>query len=280
MSDESIIAPAIGASPITNILLAKRIVRQAPDYIFTATSLPGHLLHFVLKGRVRQSCNGRSYELEPGKVLWYHEDEWVEGEVLEAPWEFYSINFIAPMLVPPCEAARLSTPNALRTEQFFATAVEAWHDRTLSPMARSFRVHAALLGILEILLGVAQSVNHEPAAPGNALWWEIETRVRQNLEQPLDLRQLEQWSHCSSATIARASQAAVGESPMRRIKRIRLSFAQGLVVRSQLTFSEIASRIGYPRVHEFSRDYKRWFGVTPTEERRKFTAESAEGAEE
>ncbi len=278
MSHEQSKLPAIGASPITNILLAQHITRQAPGYSFTATSLPGHLLHFVLKGRVSQRCNGRSYELEPGKVLWYHEDEWVEGEVLEAPWEFYSINFIAPTLAPPSDAARLFTPDTPQTEQFFAMAIDAWHDSTLSPVARSFRVHAALLGLLEILVGV-EPTTQAPVAPGGALWWEIETRVRQNLEQPLDLRLLEQWSHCSSATIARASQTAVGESPMRRIKHIRLSFAQGLVLRSELTFSEIATRIGYPRVHEFSRDYKRWFGVTPTEERRKFTAESAEGAE-
>jgi len=278
MSHEQSNLPAIGPSPITNILLAERITRPDPGYSFTATSLPGHLLHFVLKGRVSQRCNGRSYELEPGRVLWYHEDEWVEGEVLEAPWEFYSINFIAPTLAPPSDAARLFTPDTPQAEHFFATAIEAWHDNKLSPMARSFRVHAALLGLLEILVGIEPTAQ-APAAPGSALWWEIETRVRQNLEQPLDLRQLEQWSHCSSATIARASQAAVGESPMRRIKHIRLSFAQGLVLRSQLTFSEIASRIGYPRVHEFSRDYKRYFGVTPTEERRKFTAESAEDAE-
>jgi len=109
----------VGSSPIQNILLAKKIIRDQEESTFTATSLPGHLLHCVIRGRVRQQCNGRSYELRAGSVLWYHEDEWVQGEVLETPWEFYSINFIAPTLPPPPFDARLfHFPRAAITSQF------------------------------------------------------------------------------------------------------------------------------------------------------------------
>lgn len=94
----------LGNSPIESILLAKLITKEIAGETFTASSLPGHLLHFVVSGHVRQQCNGRIYELKTGSVLWYHEDEWVQGEVLQAPWQFYTINFIAPHLLPPSEA--------------------------------------------------------------------------------------------------------------------------------------------------------------------------------
>ena len=71
----------------------------------------------------------------------------------------------------------------------------------------------------------------------------------------------------SQASIARSCQKAVGLPPMKRVKQIRLSMAWGLVMFSELRMTEIAHRIGYERVHEFSRDYRRQFGRSPLHDR-------------
>ena len=257
--------PAVGSSPIQTILLADRREGRAEGESFTATSLPGHLLHFVLAGRVRQQCNGRAYLLTPGSVLWYHEDEWVQGTVQHGPWLFYSINFIAPSLPPPPFESRLFAAPGPQVEASFASLVAAWNDLEQAPSARLFRSHAALLEILERLTAnERQPVQYDAPA---ALWWKLESRVREDFGRTVGLKELEEWSGCSAATIARSCQAALGLSPMRRIKQIRLSLARSLVQRSDLSFSAIAERIGYPRVHEFSRDYKRHFGMAPSGER-------------
>jgi AraC family transcriptional regulator len=65
----------------------------------------------------------------------------------------------------------------------------------------------------------------------------------------------------------RACRLAVGVSPMKRVKEIRLSYARGLVLYSQLPMTEIAMRVGYSRVQELSRDYHRRYGLTPSEDR-------------
>jgi AraC-like DNA-binding protein len=255
---------SVGSSPVQNILLAKLITREEATRTFTATSLPGHLLHYVMRGRVRQQCNGRFYELCAGSVLWYHEDEWVQGEVLETPWEFYSINFIAPTLPPPPFEARLFHFPRVGMRNLFASMIDAWKSENES--SRLFRLHENLLQILEQLS--AQSP--QPFAMDDAakLWWNLETKIRQNIHQPLSLATLEKWAGCSIATIARSSQNAIGLPPMKRIKQIRLSLARGLVLRSQLTFSEIAVHVGYFRLHEFSRDYKKAYGLSPSEDRK------------
>lgn len=71
----------------------------------------------------------------------------------------------------------------------------------------------------------------------------------------------------SVATIARSSQAAVGLPPMKRLKQIRMSLARGLVIRSDLLFKQVAAQVGYERVHEFSRDYRLAFGMSPRRHR-------------
>lgn len=74
---------AVGASPIQSVLLVARIENKGGT--FTATSRPGHLIHAVISGRVRQQCNGCEYHLRPRCGIWYHEDELVTGTVLESP---------------------------------------------------------------------------------------------------------------------------------------------------------------------------------------------------
>jgi AraC-like DNA-binding protein len=254
----------IDSSPVHEILLVARFeVCRAPDR-FEATSLPGHLLHLIIRGRAQQDCNGRQYLLEPGHLLWYHDDELVRGTVLSAPWTFYSINFNAPELLPPPFESRLH-PGRVALRPLFEGLHELWEDQSLPRLVRKYRAHALLLEILAALVDPVQ----EPLRvdPHVKLWWDIETELRKNLCQPVSLRRLSELSRASAATISRSCRHAVGVSPLRRIKQVRLSLARGLVLRSALQMKEIAGRIGYDRVHEFSRDYHKYFGRSPSVDR-------------
>jgi AraC-like DNA-binding protein len=263
MNQAPIFSP-IGSSVLCGVLLVDRLERPRRGFQYRAGSLPGHLLQFMLSGKVRQEMNGRRYELRGGDVAWYHEDELVVGEVQEAPWAFYTVNFLAPMLPAPPFDRRVTrgTPAARRA---FDRLLRAWRGISAPPAARELRVQSALHMIL------AESVDPQAkpfsTAPATRLWWDIEARVRRQLDQRVTLQSLEQITGRSTATIARSCYAAVGLTPMRRLRQVRLSLAQGLLRQSNLTVSEIAQRIGYGRVHEFSRDYHKWHGVSPTQER-------------
>lgn len=262
-------APAIFGSPIQSILLMERLERHDPDWRFQANSLPGHLLHFVLQGRVVQECNGRRCELQPGSLLWYHEDELVRGEVLEAPWIWYSVNFIAPELPPPPFEARLRDyaegPERAAMRARFDALWSASHE-VAQPLRRTLSTHAALYGIVSELLAPEQSLAGI-GAPSH-LWWQIESEIRKDLSRPLALDEMQRISGKSTATIARSCHAAVGMAPMQRLKQVRLSLARGLVQSSTLSLGEIAAQVGYPRLHEFSRDYRKHFGAPASRERR------------
>lgn len=253
---------ASGPSPIDSIRLVERFERPEPQFKYQATSLPGHLLHLVLQGEVEQTCNGRRQHLTPGTVVWYHEDEWVEGRVLREPWVYYSVNFAAPTLAPPDFDARLQTQRA-DLIPIFAALHTAWR---LPPSAtRDYTCQARLLDLLAALHGENQP---QPAVtPTGRLWWEVETWARQNIARNLTLSELCAQFHRSPNTLARACEAAVGQPPMKRLKQIRLSLARGLVHYSDLNMTEIALRIGYARVHEFSRDYRKAHELPPTADR-------------
>ena len=92
-------APVEG-SLLERIVLADRITRRWQGE-YQATSLPGHLVQLTTAGRAVHECEGRTFEVGPGLVVWFHQDEEVRVRVTSAPWSFYTVNFVAPHVPPP-----------------------------------------------------------------------------------------------------------------------------------------------------------------------------------
>lgn len=256
--------PAVGTPVIQRVLLCDQYRRDETGLRSVSSSLPGHLIQLMLAGRTAHEVSGRRYILEPGHLIWYHEDEIVRIHVVDAPWVFYTLNFIAPALTPPRFEDRVRRVGR-EVEGLFQGLLDAWRNQAPARAVREMRVQAALLNLLATVWeSPGQPFAMDPSAQ---LWWELETRLRRDLSEPVSLRQLADLAGRSAATVARSCYAAVGMAPMRRIKQVRLSLARGLVQRSDLRMTQIAARVGYQRVHEFSRDYRRHFGLAPTEDR-------------
>jgi AraC-like DNA-binding protein len=252
----------VGPSPIEGIALVAHFTRPA-GMRFEATSLPGHLLHIMVKGQVRQRCNGREYLLGARTAFWYHQDETVTGDVI-APWEFYSINFIAGDLPPPELSARVLSvawPRALRLCRHLHAQ---WIRTDETPERRLLALHAALQ---ELLLCLSPRQDQLRMDPRGRLWWLLEGRVREQLHHRLDLDGLCALIGASRAAVDRSCRHATALSPQRRLKQVRLSLAHGLLSRADLSIGAIAKLVGYGRIHEFSRDYRQAFGHPPSHDR-------------
>lgn len=255
--------PPVGRSVLRGVLLAGHFERPA-GFTFEDSSLPGHLIQLMHTGVATHQIGGRDYLLSPGDLIWYHEDEPTIGEVLEGPWSFYTVNFIAPTLPPPPFERRVRRAQPA-IHKHFDNLLAAWHQTERDPVVRDMDVHSCMLAILAGIGGeVGLPFRMDAAA---RLWWEIEGEARRDLAQQITLRRMTEMSSRSAMTITRACHEAVGLPPLKRIKQIRMSLARGLVRHSELPMGEIAARIGYSRVHEFSRDYRRHFGATPTHDR-------------
>jgi AraC-like DNA-binding protein len=260
----NVACPPVDGTLVESVVLVDQLTRSAPSR-YVGTTLPGHLLHVVTEGEVLQEIGGRRYRLEPGTAVWYHEDETVYGQVLTGPWVFYTVSFRARRLAPPPFEHRV-WPTTARAIELSQLLLNAWRDLEVAAMTRQLRVLALMTQLLLELL--PSSLRADCTDAGTDLWWDIEARVREDLSRPIDIRWLQDQSGRSQRSIIRACQRAVGSPPMKRIKRLRLSYARGLVLYGQLSLTDIAFQVGYSRVQELSRDYRRQFGVTPTEDRK------------
>ncbi len=251
-------------TPVDRLILMDEIVRPATGP-FAARSLPGHQVDFVLSGEVREVAEGRTEHLGKGAVSWYYESEPLRGEVLQAPWRFITVNFLAPSLAPPPDDQRVMrcAPAALARAR---ELLELWRNRTLAPMERELRCHILLFYLLLDVL--PRECLHRAPPAEMKIWWSIEKKLRARLEEAISLKSIKALTNCSVRTVERACKAATGLPPMKRLKELRLGHAHGLVRYSNLAITEIAFRVGYSRSQEFSRDYRRKYGLSPREHRR------------
>lgn len=255
---------SIHGAIVTSVMFVDRIERFEKG-AFQSRSLPGHLIHICTEGEVEQYAGGVRQHFCGGEAIWYYEDEPVRGSVVKAPWVFYTINFSAPSLPPPPLSDRVTAIDG-QTVAHVERLLDVWHNEDAPPLLRHLRVHALLL---EILADLFPGDSQHRRIDGSAfLWWEIESIIRKHLDEPIDLAKLVKLSGRSDRSISRACRLATGMSPIKRVKQVRLNYARGLTQFSDCSMTEIAYRIGYTRVQEFSRDYRRCFGMTPTEDRR------------
>lgn len=91
--------------------------------------------------------------------------------------------------------------------------------------------------------------------------------MRANLHRRITLTELCQRSAYSARALQEAFKGRFGCGPIQWIRRQRLEAARALLLHPEPEDSvqTIAERMGYSRLSTFSRDFKEYFGVTPSE---------------
>lgn len=95
---------------------------------------------------------------------------------------------------------------------------------------------------------------------------DVETVCKQILDNPakhLDMNDLCQLLHCSRAHVYRRFKQHTGRSPQQFAIDMRMQAAHFLLLDSNLSISQVASRLGYVDVYFFSRQFKQHHGIGP-----------------
>ncbi|WP_196799297.1 AraC family transcriptional regulator [Burkholderia pseudomultivorans] len=87
--------------------------------------------------------------------------------------------------------------------------------------------------------------------------------------QPLDVAQLAAEAGMSVPSFHSHFKAVTQVSPMQYVKSTRLHQARLLMVRQELTAEAASHAVGYTSPSQFSREFKRLFGLTPAAETRR-----------
>ena len=88
--------------------------------------------------------------------------------------------------------------------------------------------------------------------------------LKQHYNEPFDVHHLASRLGMSSSGFYAYFREFVGTSPLQYQKSLRLFEAKRLILIKEKNLSQIAYEVGYESVSQFSREYKRQFGVSPS----------------
>jgi AraC-like DNA-binding protein len=236
----------------------------------------------VTGGVKRTVLGGQVHDYRAGQYLVVSVDVPVTGHVLRAesgaPFAAVSLTLdraqIASLLLAASAARSASSTGS-------ALVVSDADDRLLDAVARLLRMveQPADLAVLgpavrrEIhwrLLagGQGAAVRRIGVADGGmtsvtrATGW-----IREHYDEPLRLEHLAALTGMSLSSLHRHFRAATSMTPLQYQKRIRLQEARALLLATDRDVAQVAHRVGYESASQFSREYRRQFGATPTTDR-------------
>lgn len=90
-------------------------------------------------------------------------------------------------------------------------------------------------------------------------------RMHREYQESLSVEDLARESAMGVSSFHRAFRQVTGDSPVQYLKKIRLLKAKGLLVFGGRQVSEAAYEVGYASPSQFSREFKRYFQVPPSE---------------
>lgn len=254
--------------------------------IVAAPSGPGPVVALIAQGRKRIAVGDKVFEYGPGQYLVASVDLPVSGHFTHADREHPALGFglvidpsvIADMILT-ADAADLSTPPdpavppAIAVADAPAELIDAVvrlvrllddprHRAVLAPLIEReilWRVMTGRQGAALRQLGLADSgVGRIAQAAG----W-----IRHHFAEPFTVAEVARWSGMSESAFYRNFQAVTAMSPIQFRKQIRLQQARLLLATPDRDVTGVARRVGYENPSQFSREYRRQFGVAPSADR-------------
>ena len=109
----------------------------------------------------------------------------------------------------------------------------------------------------ELLLRIA--IHTGPMAKISNLIGEIQNNYRDDL----DINKMAESVNLSVSSFYRLFKQVTSDTPTQYLKKLRLNKARDMIVENNVKAYVAAFEVGYESVSQFSREFKRYFGVTP-----------------
>lgn len=91
------------------------------------------------------------------------------------------------------------------------------------------------------------------------------TELERRLHEPVTVAALARQTNLSPSRFAHLFRRELGIAPLQFVRRARLARARVLVERTFLTVKEVMAVVGFTDPSHFTRDFRRAYGVTPSQ---------------
>ncbi|OLT02203.1 AraC family transcriptional regulator [Pseudonocardia sp. CNS-004] len=260
-------------TPIDGLLLS-RVETQEPDH-----SLTDPLLVVMAQGGKRLLLGDETFEYRSGQFLVVTTDLPVTGRFLGATRQTPALGMglvlrpavIAELLLeaPAARSSRQATAPAMATGDAGPELLDAVarllrlldrpaDARVLAPLVEREILWRLLTGPRGATVGQIGLADSNTSQVSRVTRW-----IRDNYAEPVRIEDLARMAGMSTAAFHRHFRAVTRMSPLQFQKRIRLQEARSLLLARPDDVAGVGHLVGYDSPSQFSREYRRLFGVPP-----------------
>ena len=229
----------------------------APGHQFGPAVRHYHLLHYVLEGEGTFLKGGATYRVEAGDLFVIRPEEVTTYRASTArPWQYVWLGFQAGETPPFLQVPVIRQPPVRKLFESLREQCRYEH--------QDGRVFALLYDVLWRLSQYAPppASRQEPyAAYAKA---DLETSYM----QPVSIQKLADTLHIDRRYLTVLFREAYGEPPQAYLMRLRLEQAREFLGQGY-GVTEAAALAGFSDLSNFSRQYKRQFGASPSRQKRR-----------
>ncbi|WP_235680188.1 AraC family transcriptional regulator [Paenibacillus albicereus] len=234
-----------------------------------------YLLHYVLSGRGRFSSGGAEHELGPGESFLIEPEQLVSYEADRVdPWAYRWIAFRGPWAQEAASAfgggrSVADTGRSRRPAAALRLAMDALRQPAGAQLAAAGGLQLALGEIARACARREEPGEAADGAEDNSLVRALLRLLSTQYAEPVTMEGIAESLGYSRAYLSRVFKRSTGSTPVSYLLRLRIDKGRLMLrERKDLTVEQVASSVGLQDALYFSRQFRRFYGESPSEYRR------------
>ncbi|WP_162463336.1 AraC family transcriptional regulator [Paenibacillus psychroresistens] len=270
LSHISFLAPNPVSSSITVLTAGSHITK--PGHRVGAQIIDYCLIHHVVSGQGFFQCRGQRYTVSAGSSFFIFPDELVDYESsIDSPWHYYWVGFRSGAAYQMLDEMGISIDMPVveakgkrRISAFLRLIERHFLDRSAIAELQAQAYTQLLIAEYGKSLHTAIPLKNSNEGAGNiakAIRW-----MNTHYHEPISIERLALTIGYHRSHMTRLFHKYTGTAPMTYLFQIRMRRAQSLL-HGHLSIEQVAAATGYADPLYFSKQFKKWMGLTPTEYR-------------
>ncbi|NBD23885.1 helix-turn-helix domain-containing protein [Paenibacillus glycinis] len=237
-------------------------------------TLPYYMMSYHKKGSAKLRVGDETYDIPPGSIIYVpmnveHDHFKTRTDETEFLWWHFTLQIAGVMdVMKMFQIPYLFKLNdAEAFERVFMQFMEA--TSTSRPLLLSAILKQAKA--LELLYMILDSAISRKDMIGNPMqsqsFLNLLARIVQHPQEQLSLQSLSEELHMHPTYICNRFKELFGKSPMQVQREMKIQRAKTLLETSEMSITEIAQALGSNELQNFTRLFKSYVGVSPTQYR-------------
>lgn len=221
-----------------------------------------YFIHYVYRGKGYLLAEGQRYEIEagqffliyPGQMAYYEADK-------EEPWMYRWVEISGAFCEELLSAAgfRKDGPVLADADGMVGTAIRKM---TETGGAEFGLVMEKLWGIVHAM--TAGKLDDVRESRGSEYVRKCEAYMRANLHKKLRITELAAYAGIDRSYLSRIFRDQMGQSPQQYLLKMKMEAAAQHLKKKDISVKEVALCVGYDDPLEFSKQFRRYFQVSPS----------------